>query len=357
MSEQEKFKKSGLMPLAGILDRFPVIKREACPTPIQKRLIDSAALSVEKPDSRSLLYQHTVFCQTCLPYRDPGDEARTWERLNGDVHLKVLAGEAMHPEQNRLVPIGLPFGPKCRMVLMHINQRALITESPQIEIGETLSQFVRGVLRLDPNGRNMRVVKDQLARLAASSIRLGVVRDGHALTINSQIVTAFDVWFPKNDNQRVLWPSTVSLSFEYFQSLMKHAVPLDETHIAALSHNALALDIYTWLAQRLHRIPANKPAFVSWAALYGQFGQGYNPERIDKFRQVFRVALKEVLTLYKAARIREDEKCSPRICLQDGARVWREKPAKGLTLHNSPPPIRKLLKGGVSPNRRNFPRR
>ena len=63
---------------------------------------------------------------------------------------------------------------------------------------------------------------------------------------------------------------------------------------------ALALDIYAWLAQRLHRIPAGKPARISWAALHGQFGQGYNPEHIDKFRQVFRVALKEVLTLYKS---------------------------------------------------------
>ena len=49
------------------------------------------------------------------------------------------------------------------MVLMHINQRALVTESPHIEVEDTLSKFVRKVLNLDPTGRNMRVVKDQLA--------------------------------------------------------------------------------------------------------------------------------------------------------------------------------------------------
>ena len=235
------------------------IKRRSEPTPIQQRLIAASAANIEQPDLRSLLYQHTVFCQTSLPYRDPGEEARTWERLNGDVHLKILAGEAMHPDQSRLVPVGLPFGPKCRMVLMHINQRALVTESPHIEIEDTLSKFVRHVLKLDPKGRNLRIVKDQLARLSASSIRLGIVRDGHALTVNSQIVTAFDVWFPKDDRQRVLWPSTVSLSLDYFQSLITHAVPLEETHIAALSHSALALDIYAWLAQRLHRVPETSP--------------------------------------------------------------------------------------------------
>ena len=314
------------------------------PTPIQRRLIDTAALNVEQPDLQTILYQHTVFCQTSLPYRNPGDEARTWERINGDVHLKVLAGEAMHPDKGRLVEVGLPFGPKCRMVLMHINQRALVTESPHVEVEDTLSKFVRNVLQLDSKGRNMRVVKDQLARLSASSIRLGIVRDGHAVTVNSQIVTAFDVWFPKDDRQRVLWPSTVSLSLDYFQSLMNHAVPLEEAHIAALSHSSLALDIYAWLAQRLHRIPVGKPARVSWVALHSQFGQGYNPEYMSKFRQVFRVALKEVLTLYKAARVEEEDASQARIYFQGGRQVWREKPAKGLTLYNSPPPVRKLLK-------------
>lgn len=336
-----------LLPIADILTPKMVkqIKRRALgPTPIQQRLLDAAAFSVEQPDLQTLLYQHTVFCQTSLPYRDPGDEARTWERSNGDVQLEVIAGKAMHPDLGRFVPVGLPFGPKCRMVLMHINQRALVTESPLIEVEDTLSKFVRKVLQLDSKGRNMRVVKDQLARLSASSIRLGIVRDGHALTVNSQIVSAFDVWFPKDERQRVLWPSTIQLSQEYFQSLMNHAVPLDEGHIAALSHSALALDVYTWLAQRLHRISVGKPARISWAALHGQFGQGYNPDHMSKFRQVFRVALKEVLTVYRAARIDDDDQKPPRIYSQGGRYVWREKPAKGLTLYNSPPPVRKLLK-------------
>ena len=190
----------------------------------------------------------------------------------------------------------------------------------------------------------MRIVKEQLARLSAASIRLGIVRDGHALTVNSSIVTAFDFWFPKNDRQRVLWPSTISLSQDYFQSLMNHAVPLDENHIAALSHSAMALDIYVWLAQRLHRIPPGKPSHISWVSLHAQFGQGYDAERIDKFRAVFRVALKSVLALYHAARVEDAEASKPKLYSQNGRTLWRAPMAKGLTLHNSPPPVRKLLK-------------
>jgi Plasmid encoded RepA protein len=330
--------KKGLTPIGDLIS--PKLIREIKgPTPIQQRLIEAAAF-VETNDETQKLYQHTVLCQTSLPYRDPGDEIREWERLNGDVHLEVIAGKAMHPEQGKLVPVGLPFGPKCRLVLMYINQKAIATQSPAIEMDESLSAFVRRVLKLDPKGRNIRVVKDQLARLAASSIRFGVVRDGHAVTVNSHIVTQFDIWFPKDERQRVLWPSSVHLSLDYFQSLLIHGVPLNEAHIAALSHSALALDIYAWLAQRLHRIPANKPAFISWAALHGQFGQGYTGDQsVKKFRANFKTALKQVLALYKTARIEEDERKPPRLFLQAGKPAWREQPAKGLTLHNSPPPI------------------
>ena len=70
-----------------------------------------------------------------------------------------------------------------------------------------------------------------------------MVRDGRALTVNSQIVTAFDLWFPKDHRQRVLWPSTVRLSLDYFESLKAHAVPLDEKALSALSASIAASSI------------------------------------------------------------------------------------------------------------------
>lgn len=327
------------------LGDLPLLKRlqkqAKGPSAIEQRLIDGAVrnLAGDAETSRDILFQHTVLCQTCLPFRDPGAAVRTWERQNGAVHLKVLAGEAMHPEQERFVEVGLPFGPKARLVLMHINQMALQQKSPEIDMEDSLTKFVRRTLNLDPTGRNMRTVKDQLARLSASSIRLGVVKDGHAVTINSQIVSAFDIWFPKDERQRVLWPSTVKLSLDYWESLKSHAVPLDEDHIARLSHSALALDVYAWLANRLHRIPKNKSAPISWAALHSQFGQGYNS--ITKFRQVFRVALREVRTLYRAADVQEPVRDTRprRLLTPSGEVITREAPSQGLILYNSPPPV------------------
>ncbi len=351
MVSKDKMSRKGFTRVGDLISP-KLLKAIKGPSAIERRLLDTAAAQIERPEEpRKLLYQHTVFCQTALPYRDEGSEVRIWERSNGDIHLMVKAGHAMHPEERRLVAIGLPFGPKCRLVLMYINQLALLTKSPHIEAEDSLTAFVRRVMKLDPKGRNIRMVKEQLARLACADMILGTVDDNvagtNADTDQVHIIRHFNVWFPKDERQRVLWPSTIDLSLDYFESLMTHAVPLDEAHIAALSHSGLALDIYTWLAQRLHRIPANKPAFISWAALHGQFGQGYTGgQAVKKFRSVFRVALKEVLSVYRAARIDDEESGRPRLYAQGSSPVkivWREKPATGLMLHNSPSPIPRRL--------------
>ncbi|WP_149541462.1 replication protein RepA [Siccirubricoccus phaeus] len=88
---------------------------------------------------------------------------------------------------------------------------------------------------------------------------------------------------------------------DYFASLQHHAVPLNEPAIAALSHSSMGLDIYAWLAQRLHRIPTGSRAFIPWPMLQSQFGAEY--ARLRKFREVFMEALRQVATVYPAAKI------------------------------------------------------
>lgn len=327
-----------LTPLAQVIT--PALRRAVFgPSPIETRLLDAVA---NDDGNESILYQHSIFCQTYFPYRDPGSGVRRWERQNGQVHLEIEAGRAMHPKQNTMVDIGLPFGPKARIILMHLNREAIITQSPTIEVGRSLTHFVHRVLGFSPHGRNTRMVKEQLTRLSAASIRMGFADNGNAITVRSGIVKAFDLWMPKDNRHRVSWPSTITLSLDYFNDLIEHAVPVDETHIAALSNSALALDIYNWLAQRLHRIPAEESQVVSWLSLQKQFGQGYAPDRTDNFRRDFRTALRRVLTLYKAARVKDDEAKKSRCHYHNGRAVWRTEPVAGLTLVRSPPPVRKL---------------
>lgn len=161
------------------------------------------------------------------------------------------------------------------------------------------------------------MVKDQLARLSASEIRMAFVSEKHVHQINTHVVGEFDLWFPKDERQRVLWPSTVVLDPRYYDSLTEHAVPLDRGALGRLADSAVALDMYAWLAQRLYRTPHDKPAFITWAALKAQFGAGYG--RMIDFKVRFRTTLRRVLAEYRTARVEVDD--------------------RGMTLRFSPPPI------------------
>lgn len=281
----------GLQPLSDVLPRMPK------PTQRQLRVIQ-AAISIQEAPSPSIVYQHSVLCQTCLPYRNPGDDVRVWDRQNGKVSLRIKAGEAHHPEAG-WVDVGLPYGPKPRLILGYLNTQALIRQSPLIEVEDSLTAFTKRI-GLDANGRDLRTIKDQLARLSAADLRFGVSgSDETAETFKGQIVSEFKLWFSKDEQQRGFWPTTVRLDPAYFESLLLHAVPLDERALGALSHSAMGLDVYAWLAQRLHRIHPREAAFIPWVSLKAQFGFGYANMR--KFKQVFRTTLDQVLAVYPGA--------------------------------------------------------
>lgn len=278
---------------------------------------------VGAPDFEApILYQHSVLCQTCLPYRDPGDDVRLWSRRNGHARLELQAGRAFDGARDEFIDVGLPFGPKPRLVMYHLNAEALRTQSPMIELEDSLTAFVKRTLGLDTGGRNIRTVKDQLTRLSAADFRIGTVIDDRSITLKGAVIEGFELWTARDPRQRVLWPTTVQFSARYFESLMKHAVPLNETAVARLSHNAMGLDIYTWLAQRLHRVEQGRGVLVPWAPLHDQFGHGY--ERIRDFRRVFVRTLRQVKLVYPEAKF--------------------ELTGQGMSLRHSRPPVgRKLL--------------
>lgn len=282
---------------------------------VQNRLIE-AAVALEQQDDQTLCFQHSVFCQVGLPYRDPGDTVRRWQRDQGEASLLITAGEARNPKSGKWIEVGLPWGVKPRLILSHLNAEAMRQKTPIIEIESSLSAFVKRI-RGFTGGREIKTFKEQLTRLANARVNLAFGMGERSIQVNAQVVTAFDLWLEKDDRQRVLWPSTVRLSLDYYESLQKHAVPLHEDSVAALAHSAMALDLYAWLAQRLHRINPGKPVFISWAALKAQFGADYG--RMDNFKQFFRKELRAVRTQYLAARLDVDDK---------GMILWHSEPPR-----------------------------
>lgn len=297
-------------------------------TPTQRRLIQAGA-QLRGSGEVKLDFLHTVLTQTGLPYRNPGSDLRVWQRRQGAVALRIEAGAMADPSTGDFVPVGLPYGEKARLVLIHLTGEALRTGSPTVEVEDSLTAYVRE-LGLPTDGRTIRTVKDQLSRLSTATVRLAFVAEGRATQVQATLVQGLDLWAPSDHRQRSLWPSTVELSAPFFASVQRHAVPLARPAVRALAHSAMALDAYAWLAQRLHRVPTGKPQAVPWEALRDQFGQGFG--RLRDFRLAFRNVLRDVLTVYPEARLEEAE--------------------EGMILHRSPPPVAKRLVPGARLERR-----
>jgi hypothetical protein len=303
---------------------------------IEQRLIGLATdIARSAPDE--LTFQHSILTQCSLPIARPEDEMLVWERQQGRARLLIEAGKVLDPKTGHFEQLALPYGPKARLILMHLNSEAVRRQSPVIPVEDSMSAFFRRLMGRTQDGRQARMLKTQLTALAAATFRMGITQDEkRAWQVDTKVVGNFDLWLQWENGQRILWPSTLQLSLDYYDSLARFAVPLDERAVAALAHSALALDIYCWLAQRLHRIPPGKSQFVPWVALLDQFGQGYKEIRF--FRRDFLKILGQVKAVYPDARLSYDR--------------------RGMGFETSPPPVpkRMLVVTHVIPNQLQDPK-
>src|SRR6201997_3151683 len=145
-------------------------------TPHQQRLADSSTAIRSTPPDR-IDFLHTVQCQCGIPYKNPGDAVREWDRKQGTASLRIEAGSAIDPKTGDFVKLGLPYGEKPRLVLIHLATEAVKKSSPVVDVEDSMTAFARS-LGLETNGQQLRSLKEQLARLAAATVRMGVVEEG-----------------------------------------------------------------------------------------------------------------------------------------------------------------------------------
>lgn len=272
------------------------------------------AVAAGSPD-----YLPSVLCQVGLP-RSPV-EGRTFERVSGGVSLQVEAGSVF--DGRSFVPQPIPYGIRPRLALIHIATEAVRTNSRTVDVGGSVNAFLTD-LGLDNGGKAYRQMRAQMTALAACTLRLGRVetrtiagRDRDvAVTLEAKPFRQFEAWIDNSGDQPSLWPTAIELTDEFFAAIRETAVPLRPAALAQLSHSALALDLYTWLAHRLWRV-RNGGSRISWAALQAQFGQEYRDRK--EFKRQFGKRLREALAAYPEAKVEA----------VDG----------GIMLRASPPPI------------------
>ncbi|WVO60842.1 replication protein RepA [Pseudomonas aeruginosa] len=187
-----------------------------------------------------------------------------------------------------------------RLALAWVSSYAKRDNTREIPIGDSAAEFLR-LMGMDDQGRRYTTLRRQMHALAACRLQLGF----KGRTYNGQPVEQFDAWLANGDaQQKSLWPGTMVLSEGYFNSLIDSAVPLDNRALMALKGSALALDVYTWLAHRLHRI-GSRGVTLHWKSLREQFAQEYQGKDPDKdFKKEFLPALKKVLAVYPQAKVK-----------------------------------------------------
>jgi len=302
-------------PPAETTDLFSLAERSTLPA-TTRRVIESSAQIQEAPPERAD-FLHAVLCQVGMPRKQ--SKERLFERSSGTVSMRLEAGTLF--KRGKFIDQPLPYGTRPRLVMVHISGEAVRTGSREVHVGDSMREFLIA-LGIEPSGGprgGYTMFKKQMEALAASRLTLGMSQHARDVTINTQPISRFEAWLTSDGNQRPLWPGVMELSQEFFDTLMAHAVPLDNRALGALKHSALALDIYTWLAHRLCRIRKPNGVMVSWANMRDQFGQEYSDPK--NFKRKFRQAMRAVCAVYPDAKI--------------------EDTAGGLMLHSSKPPIAK----------------
>jgi hypothetical protein len=165
-------------------------------------------------------------------------------------------------------------------------------------------------------GKSMTMIRDQAERISRCHLSFNVRTSKRMDFIQQSIVDGAMFLSNPDEKQGSLFLETVRLSEGFFLELQRHPVPLEDAAIRAISNNSLALDVYAWLAYRLHVLKAPTP--VSWSALKSQFGGGVDSKYV--FRRRFGDNLRLALAVYRDANVDVTE--------------------RGITLLPSKPPVK-----------------
>ena len=175
----------------------------------------------------------------------------------------------------------LPFGTNPRLILAWVCTEAVKTQSRDIVLGRSLSEFMRKLGIASTDGRGQARLRNQMERLFSCSVSMIYKEDNHQTSAFAVLADITDFWWnPKHPDQTGLWESKIRLSESFFNEIISHPVPLDMNTLKALKRSPLGLDLYLWLTYRT--FPLRDPQRLTWRQVYRQFG--VDPDKAsDKF--------------------------------------------------------------------------
>ncbi len=260
-----------------------------------RRVVDAAMRYMSDEDG-DVGFVYSGWAQAALPHRRlPDDE--TWQIQTERVTLLVEPGKRIVAD-GKPVSVGVPYGSRARLIMLYLQTEALRTGSREVELGRSLRGWL-GRMGIPHGGKSIKEVREQAERISRCRLTFHIQQGGRAGLFNQHIVDSALFLDGDDPRQGSLFLETARLSETFFEQLQRHPVPIEEAAIRAINNNSMALDIYCWLAYRLHVLPAQRS--ISWKALHSQFGAGFL--RLDHFRPRFIENLQLALAVYRDARV------------------------------------------------------
>ncbi|MFK4047621.1 replication protein RepA [Roseomonas mucosa] len=265
------------------------------PTALDRRCIEAIHMVLTAEDGAPN-FVHAGFAMTALPHKRI--EATEWVRDGADIRLRIESGKTHDG-----TAVGVPFGYVARLILLYLQTEAIKTRSREVELGRSMHSWLKA-MGLNSGGKGYEAVREQSRRLSLCRLTFYRIGEGGEAVMNGGFVR--EAILPGRDSggtQLSLWRETVVLDEVFYESLIRHPLPVRETAIRALAGRSMAIDLYIWLAYRLHHLA--KPTRVPWPALYRQFGAGFALQR--QFKAHAREALALALSAYPEAQVRVDD--------------------------------------------------
>jgi hypothetical protein len=261
---------------------------------VERRVVDAAADYLSDEDG-GVGFIYSGWAQAALPHKRLPD-GQPWQVRTNKVSLLVEPGRKTLPD-GTLEWIGVPYGSRARLIMLYLQSEALRTNSREIELGKSLRAWL-GKMGISPGGKSIADVREQAERITRCRLTFEVQQAGRSALVQ-QLIVDKALFTEDEDSSGSQFLERTKLSETFYEQLRRHPVPIEESAIRAINRHSMALDLYCWLAYRLHVLPSSTP--VSWRALHAQFGTGIR--RLDHFRETFQEQLQLATAVYPDAKL------------------------------------------------------
>lgn len=304
-TKQALANKGGLAPVGDLMKQYhpdlPLTKQ-------QLRKVECIELVRTSRDthSQSLGYAPRPFVMCNFPHKRPANNARPYERYNGDFVLKIL------PDPD----LGVPFG-RDRIWPIYLSTVAVLQQSPIIRFSRAAD--ILDLFGMPKGGAQFERLVEGFKRIFSATIIFGpresVLQQSLAFADPNETsvpAVAFSkkrfhfideakLWYDRENQGNCHFKENhIKLNATFFEEIMAHPIPADLAAVRALASSPGALDLYMWLSYRCYNIKGSDAPAIPLFGPHGLVHQLGSEQyaRPRDFRRQLELWLRQVQALW-----------------------------------------------------------